>query len=479
MVLVGGRRERDARRTGGSPVSGAAATPPAAAADPSSLLRSRQYRVLLVFAAVIGVIVSLASWGFLEAVHQIQVGVYRDLPGDVGYATEPAWWPLPWLALAGFLTAFAILRLPGHGGHVPADGLKAGGGRTQPVELPGVILAAIATLGLGLVLGPEAPLIALGLGLGALAIGRVKRDAPEQAVTLMAAAGSFAAIASIFGSPVIGAIIIIEVSGLGGSRLPLVLLPGLMASGFGSLVFIGMGSWTGLSTSAWALSAFPLPHVAEPGWADFGWTMLLALVTAIVTFAIVQLARWSKRVVEKRPFLLTVAAGLAVGGLAIAFAQATGEKPDAVLFSGQDDFGQLFGSASTIALSTLGLLLVFKGLAWSISLGNFRGGPTFPAIFLGVVGGLLAAHLPGYGESQAVTALVGAACVSVLRLPLSCVIIAQFLGIDAGLAVAPLVIVAVVIAYLATEGLTAWAETRVKAQSAAPPEASTRTALEH
>jgi H+/Cl- antiporter ClcA len=448
-----------------------AAPPPA---DPATLIRSRQYRVLLVLAAVVGVVVSLAAWGFLEAVHQIQIGVYHDLPGDVGYSSEPDWWPLPWLALAGLLTAFAIARLPGRGGHVPADGLMAGGPRTQPIDLPGVMLAAVATLGLGLVLGPEAPLIALGLGLGALAMRLVKKDAPDQAIGLMAAAGSFAAIATIFGSPVIGAIILIEASGLGGPTLPLVLLPGLLAAGIGSLVFIGMGSWTGLSSSAWALTAFPLPHAANPGWADFGWTVLLALVTAIVVFAIVQLARYTKRLVEKRMFLLTIVAGLVVGGLAIAFAQATGEKPDAVLFSGQDDFSQLFGQASTIALSTLGLLIVFKGLAWSISLGNFRGGPTFPAIFLGVTGGLLAAHLPGYGESQAVAALVGATCVSVLRLPLSCAIIALLLTTSAGLAVGPLVIVSVVVAYIASEALTAAVDART-----ARPRGSNSIGVEH
>ena len=50
------------------------------------------------------------------------------------------------------------------------------------------------------------------------------------------------------------------------------------------------------------------------------------------------------------------------------------------------------------AADALALLLLFKGLAWSISLGNFRGGPTFPAIFLGVAAGLMAGHLPGYAE---------------------------------------------------------------------------------
>jgi hypothetical protein len=139
--------------------------------------------------------------------------------------------------------------------------------------------------------------------------------------------------------------------------------------------------------------------------------------------------------------------GLAVGGLAIAFAESTGQSPNAVLFSGEPAFGSLFSSAGAVALSTLALLLVFKGLAWSISLGNFRGGPTFPAIFLGVVAGLLAGHLPGYAESQAVAVLVGASCVSILRLPLSSVMIALLLSVKAGLGVAPLVVVAVVVAY--------------------------------
>jgi len=423
--------------------------------DPGSQVRSRRYRVLLVFAAVIGVLVSLASWAFLELVHAIQVGVYTDLPSDLGFDTVPSWWPLPWLALAGILTVFAIQRLPGHGGHVPADGLSTAGKPTQPIELPGVLLAALATLGLGLVLGPEAPLIALGMGLGILAFRLVRKDAPQQAVGLMAAAGSFAALSTIFGSPVIGAVIIIEAAGLGGPTLPLVLLPGLLASGVGSLVFIGMGNWTGLSTSAYALTPFSLPTFSGPGWGDFGWTIVLAIAAALVVFVIVEIARWTTRVVSRRPFVFTTAAALVVGGLAIAFNQATDQPTDAVLFSGQDEFASVLKDASTFSLTTLGLLLVFKGAAWSISLGNFRGGPTFPALFLGLVGGLLAGHLPGFSETPAVAVLMGAGVVSILRLPLSSVVVALLLTSKAGLGVAPLIIVAVVAAYIATEVLSA------------------------
>ena len=263
--------------------------------DPKTLMRSREYRRLLVLAALVGLLVSCASWLFLEAVHEIEVEVYENLPHDLGYEHLPLWWPLPWLALAGLLTAFAIVRLPGHGGHVPADGLKVGGTPLGPIDLPGVLLAALATLGLGLVLGPEAPLIAIGTGLGILAMSLIRRDAPQQTLSLMAAAGSFAALSSIFGSPVIGAVLVIEAIGLGGPMLSVVLLPGLMAAGIGSLVFIGLGSWSGFSTAAWSLRPFPLPEYGGPGWGDFGWTIVLAVVVAVATFMVMKLARLDLR----------------------------------------------------------------------------------------------------------------------------------------------------------------------------------------
>ena len=150
-------------------------------------------------------LVSAASWCFLELVYVLQTGVYETLPDRLGFDSVPTWWPLPWLALAGLLTAVAIQRLPVHGGHVPADGLKTGSALMRPIELPGVLLAAAATLGFGfgfgLVLGPEAPLIALGVGLGILSMKLLKKDAPDQVLGLMAAAGSFAAVSTIFGSP--------------------------------------------------------------------------------------------------------------------------------------------------------------------------------------------------------------------------------------------------------------------------------------
>jgi len=425
----------------------------AAPVDPGALIRSKDYRRLLVIAAVIGLLVSLASWCFLEVVYWLQHGVYVDLPSGLGFTDVPWWWPLPVLLVAGVLTAVAVLRLPGHGGHIPYEGIKAG--QTKPIALPGILLAGLASLGLGLVLGPEAPLIALGTGLAIFAVKRARKDTPDQVLAVIAAAAAFAALATIFGSPVVGAVILIEAAGLGGPTLPLVLLPGLMAAGIGSLVFIGMDNWAGLSNSNYALSPFSMPAYTSPTLADFAWTATLALVAALVTFAIIELARISAHVVGRRPWVLIPGVGLVVAGLAIVFAQITGQSADVVLFSGEDAFDSMFSQAATLSVGTLALLLILKGVAWSLSMGSFRGGPTFPALFVGAVGGLLAAHLPGFSETPAVAALMAATAVSILRLPLSSVVIAMLLTSRAGVATAPIIIVAVVVAYITIESVSA------------------------
>jgi hypothetical protein len=260
--------------------------------------------------------------------------------------------------------------------------------------------------------------------------------------------------ATIFGSPVIGAVIIIEAAGLGGATLPLVLLPGLIAAGIGSLVFVGIGWLTGLSSEAYALPPLALPAYSTPRVTDFLWTVALSLLAAAVVFVVMEASRRMRDVVARRASVLIPAAAVLVGVVAIVFAELSGQSANAVLFSGQEAMSGVMKQAGTLSLGVFALLLVCKAVAWALSLAAARGGPTFPAIFLGLVGGLLATHLPGFAETPAVGALVGAAVVSVLRLPLSAIVLALLIT-QSGPGVAPLVIVAVVVAYIATLALTA------------------------
>jgi H+/Cl- antiporter ClcA len=440
-------------------------------------LSSRPFAVLLVLVAVIGVVVSLAAWCFLEGIYQLQQELYTHLPHAVGYSQgPPKWWPLPILAIAGLLVALAITRLPGNGGHIPANGLAAGD-PPRPKMLPGVILAGFATIGSGLVLGPEAPLIALGAGGAVLMINLAKRDTPPQTLMIIAAAGSFAAVSFIFASPLIAAVLMIEIAAIGGPRLRFVLVPGLLAAGIGSLVSLGMGSFSGLSASHYALGTLPLTTAHRPDIGEFGWTIALALAIAAVTTVVMRGGRFTHSFVSRRKQLLLLPLiGLIVAGLAIAFSQITGKSFNQVLFSGQDQLPGLVSNASTWSVAALTWLIVFKGIAYSLSLGSFRGGPTFPALFLGAAAGIMASHLPGFPIQVGIAVGMGAAFVAVLRLPLSAVVIATVLTTKAGANVEPLIIVGVVVSYLVTlllGRLKAPAEESARAPANAPEPATT------
>ena len=413
------------------------------------MMASRKFVVLLVLVSIVGIVTALAAWCFLELSHQIEVGVFEKLPEQLGYDATPAWWPLPVAAIGGLIVAFAVVRLPGGGGHVPAHGLDTST-PTLPIDLPGVMLAALATIGLGLVLGPEAPLIALGAGLGVLGIRLLRKDSPPNVVTLVAACGTFSALSMVFGSPLIAAVVLIEATGIGGAQQKLLLIPGLLAAGIGSLVSIGMGSFTGLSNHDYAITALSLPDFDRPDVPDFLWTLLLSAAIAIGSFLIFKFARATEKVVAPRPFITFPIAGLIVGGLAVAFAQLTDQPAQEVLFSGQDQLPGLISSAGNWTLGALALLVAFKGVAWAISLASFRGGPTFPAMYLGAAAGVMAAQLPGYEITPAVAVGIGAGVAAVLRLPLSAVALALLLTSQSGPGSAPLVVFGVVVAFLIT-----------------------------
>jgi H+/Cl- antiporter ClcA len=416
-----------------------------------ALLRSRSYLRLLILAAILGVPISAAAYGFLALVSYLQKEIFTHLPHGLGFSTEPVWWPLPVLAVGGVLAALAIRYLPGRGGASPAHGFALHAPPTA-VQLPGVILAALATLVFGVVLGPEMPLIALGGGLGVL-VTRLnrRRAAPEQAVRVLGATGSFAAISTLLGSPIIGAFLLMEASGLGGPMLGLVLIPGLLASGIGSLIFIGLDSLTGLGTFSLAIPG--LPHFSRPNIAEFAWAIVIGLAAALIGPAIRRLALFLKPYADKWTMLVLPLAGVVVAVLAIIYAEGTGKSSSEVLFSGQDDIGPLITHAASYSVGALLLLIVCKGLAYGVSLSGFRGGPIFPALYLGAAGGIALSHLPGLSLVPAVAMGMGAMTVVMLTLPLTSVLLATLLLASDGLAVMPLVIVAVVVAHVAAAHL--------------------------
>ncbi|MBV1850888.1 chloride channel protein [Catellatospora tritici] len=415
---------------------------PAVAPSPEDLVRRPDYLRLIALAGVLGVPVSLAAFGFLAAIHQLEHWAWETLPHALT-GGNPWWWPVPLLLVAGLAVGAVVRFLPGHGGHVPADGM--GAGVCPPVELPGVLLAAFASLPLGAVLGPEAPLMALGSGLAAWVAGGLGMG--QRRATVIGVSGAAAAIATVFGSPVVAAILLMEMVQLSGLALSLVILPCLMAAGIGAVVFTGLGAWTGLPIAHLSL---PLPPGAiRPDPADLLWSVPIALVAALGVRWVHGLARAVAPAVAARPLTRTPLAALAVAACACAYALLTGRDPAEVASSGQQTLAAVAAAPQSWTTAALVLLLLTKGLGYALSLASLRGGPVFPAICLGGVLGVLAAPLPGLGLVGGLAAGMAAATVAALPAPVSATVLVLLLLGGYAVGMAPVVLVAVVVAFVA------------------------------
>jgi chloride channel protein, CIC family len=231
-----------------------------------------------------------------------------------------------------------------------------------------------------------------------------------------------------------------------------VLVPGLLAAGTGTLMFVGLGKWTGLGTLS--LSIPDLPPVPDANLAQFGWAIATGAVGAVVGVVIRGLARRLDAVARANVMLVTPTVGAVIGALAIIFAQVTGHSTSDVLYSGQNALGPLLTRPAAYSVGALLLLLLCKGLAYAMALGSFRGGPIFPSMYLGAAGGIALSHLPRLPVTAGAAMGIVALCVTMLRLPLTSVLLtALFLGTE-GIKLMPLIIVAGVVAHVVTAHLT-------------------------
>ncbi|MBY8878941.1 chloride channel protein [Actinacidiphila acidipaludis] len=408
------------------------------------MLRHPGYLKGLVFCALLGIPVSLIAFWFLAGIHQLEHIIWVSWPHDLGHHDAPWWWALPMAMVPAVGTTLVVLYLPGRGGHVPAGGLHAGGASAS--WIPGVVLAAACCLPWGVVLGPEAPLIALGGGLALLFRNLLRLPSTPASTMLLAAAGSASAISAIFGNPLVGGILLMEVSGVGGTQLLALMLPALLASGVGSIVFTGFGRWTGLQTGSLTLD-LPKPPRLDTG--DVVWSVLMAAAIGVAVHYILALGRHVAVRVAPRPLpmIAVFTAGMAL--CITLYALATGRSPADAALSGQNALAQLAKDPHAWPVGALVAVLAFKGLAYAFSLGSLRGGPIFPSLFLGGAAGVLLAPLPGFGVVPAMAAGMAAAASAALRLPVSSVVLVTLL---VGHAEAlPVIILGAVVALIVAE----------------------------
>jgi H+/Cl- antiporter ClcA len=403
---------------------------------------TRDLARLTLLGALVGLPAGLVAFGFVSLAHLLQTLLWDQLPEALG-ADEPPWYLLLGLPVVGAVLVAAARRLPGDGGHPPLTGLHMG--PTPPGHAGSIALAALATLGFGLVLGPEAPLIALGTIVGIAVADRAGITA--QARTLVGASGASGALSTLFGGPLVAGVMLLE--GGAGALTTVTLLPPLAGAAVAYLLVTGFGDWTGLPTGG--LTVPGLPQYDGERLTD----LLLALVVGVVAALVITGVRRVAKVVAatearlgRLPLLL--AAGLGVGVLALA-AEQLGADPRDVLFSGQDSIPVLVSGGST---GVLLVLLAAKGLGYALSLGGgFRGGPIFPAIFLGVGLAGLAVTLLDVSPTLALAVGVAAGMAATSRLLLSAVMFSSLMVGHAGFDAAPAAVLAALAAWLTVRAI--------------------------
>ncbi len=176
------------------------------------------------------------------------------------------------------------------------------------------------------------------------------------------------------------------------------------------------------------------------------WALPIAITVAVGAWAVFVLGRRTAAMAEGRVLTTTVVAGLIAGASAAVYAVVTDHSPAEIALSGQTTLSTLASNPGAWSTGALVMLLLCKGLAYGVCLGAFRGGPIFPAVFLGAAMGVLAnAVLPGTGFVPSL-AVGMAAGTSIIGLPITGVVLVVLLLGDAASSQMPVVILAVVAA---------------------------------
>jgi H+/Cl- antiporter ClcA len=245
------------------------------------------------------------------------------------------------------------------------------------------------------------------------------------------------------------AFMLLEFAALG--VLPAIaLVPSLVALGSGYLVQIGVGPWSGIGTHSLAVPG--LPTYDNLNVRDLIFGLVIAVVASIVAAIARELGERVAQIAAKHRGIVLFAVALLTAALAIAVTEITGVDVGFVLFSGQSDMTSLIAETSIL---TVVLVLIAKTLAYGMALGGgYRGGPIFPATFLGVAVGVLSSLVfPEISVTAMAATGIAATATVMLRLPFTSALLAMVLLSSSGAAVAPFAIMGAVVGFGVRQGL--------------------------
>lgn len=367
----------------------------------------RRGRQVLLLAGATGAVTGLAVAGFDWLTRDVLFAHVHRQPEAVQVLAP----------LVGLLLAAVLLRWVGRT-HSPATAdeyirtFHQPGGRLDLRQLPGKLLASIATLGAGGALGYEGPSIYLGAGIGSALQARFSRYFSREDAKVLLVAGAAAGVSAIFKAPATGLVFALEVP-YQEDFARRMLLPAGIAAATSYIVFAGFYGTEPL----FAVSGSP-PF----SFRDLAGALLLGVLCGVGARVFTRtLVRAKQLQARTSPWVRAVAAGGALAALGLASFALFGSA--LALGPGYDNLPWAFDPHRALVL--VAALLVLRALAVVATVaGGGAGGLFIPLVMEGaltgrIVGGLFRTSASGsnYFPLIGVCAFLGAG----YRVPLAAV----------------------------------------------------------
>ncbi|WP_461207145.1 chloride channel protein [Clostridium sp. DL1XJH146] len=374
----------------------------------------------IVLATIVGVVVGLASGGFLKLL-DFSIGSLNKI--NYYYLLMP---------IAFFLSAFIIVKLApeaeGHGTEKVIEAIHKRSGKIDIKVVPVKLVATVITIAAGGSAGKEGPCAQIGAGLASYFAKILKMDGLDR--KRLVVCGVSAGFAGVFGTPIAGAIFAAEVLYVGKFSY-IVLLPSLIASYISYFV----NDFIGVQHHKYNIDAF----VTQPVNIFFRMLLFGAFI-GVVCLMFIEIISIVEYLFNKKLNISKPKKGL-LGGLILIVI--------VLLFKGNTEFIGLGSSVINNSLSgtsTSGYNFFMKMITTSITLGSGgSGGILTPIFYIGATAGnawasLLNLNISIYSAVGMVAAL--AACANT---PIAAIIMAMELY---GVNTASYASVACVVSYL-------------------------------
>ncbi|HDP97860.1 MAG TPA: CBS domain-containing protein, partial [bacterium] len=353
---------------------------------------------ILILAVIVGVLGGFVAIGFRWLIIFTQKIALQDSRSVLeALADLPFYWkillPLLGGAIVGPIIYFFAREAKGHGVPEVMQAMALKNGQIRPrVAIVKSISSAI-TISTGGSVGQEGPIIQVGSAVGS-SIGQWLKVSPER-LKILVGCGAAAGIAATFNAPIAGAFFALEVI-IGNFALisfSPIIISSVMATAVSRAFF---GNYPIFSVPLYSLvSIWEIPFY-----------MILGIVTGLVGLAFIESVYASERFWDKLKFpdfLKTPVGGAILGLIIIICPHVFGGGYESIEMALRGEF----------VWHTLLLLMVFKLLATSITLGSGGSGGVFaPALFLGAVSGGAFGYLidylfPGLAAYSGAYAMVG------------------------------------------------------------------------